>query len=1161
MQKFRSLSRNLVVYALLLILAGPCLASDQTISGNDVSATIQDGLTTEVSLGEDNQSAQPTYYNTFMNLDELDVFGDPIIYSGSTDGAYYDQQPYVEVSNTYQNDGGPAFVDTYVTCGGPTDSDVTIEQQVYVLPDSNVVEHVWTITNQSQMDYPNVSLAYGGDTDFDPEFNNNQGVGFAGLPASGTGGMIYTIDPNYQNNGFMGLIADPTSEDTSYIEDSAATVNADLTETSGSGTLLPNTVQAAPIDNGTGMQWTLDDLEPETSQTIIAYEVFDSGGEGGSIAVYDDGDGGNPQTITDDSQGTVTFYYDVYNTVDEDGSDTYNLYCSGAPNGSGNVQITDIEVQSLDDGDVFNQGSFGNEGGDLESSPTLTLSDNDEAEIAVTFQADPSLDYETAQLSFLAYSPTSGVAEQVTDSFAVEPPPPPQVVVSSNGPANAYPDILTTYTFTVQNNEDVENDAFSVDFETSGSATIVGSYPDNIEIDGNGGTDTLSVTVISEIPQGEEGTPQLTLSVESEDENAGTATQDITLYNIDGAVVVTPPVQPQTYAGIPVTIDFTIANTTAALDDTYQITVTPDPGIDVTSSLSEDQVPIDHDSSITFPVTFTANPALIGQTVDIAVQAISDTSSDYQDTEDFSTTFEAVTNPVTITSPATAAATTGTPTTITFSIANTGLNADTFTLAPNLASGITVTNVQETGNDSSTLEPIALAAGGQGTVVLTVVGIAALGGTTGPVTLTATSQEFPAFSNAATTQVAFTAPSVQVSPPSNENVLPGAPVTITFEVSNQEVLADTYSLLLEFPTGVTVTSAIIRQGLTQSVRTAELRRGNGSASLGLLALEPDTDAFIDVTFTVSPSLSGEGGTVSLVATSTSNEGVTSTGTLDITFHGAPSNQPGATATLTGPIVPVSSGQIFFTPLSPSTPQGVADLLSVLAAANGNAIGYAWDASAQSYTQLPTQPVGGLLPTGGVFIASVVPLALDFSGTSLQLPVSIALAPGWNLIGIPPIDAGGGVVLTSHDFPGSFNLLDATGSLVQDAATFSDTLGTVGSDSVATASPYLYSHGAFTQVTTLQTGVAYWIKNNSTGTVTLERVTSGTALTAVAATRAVATAGTPQYIDRGQPPAAPTAAMGGGSSDDGHGGCGLSASGVLMGLALILGLRRRALIQR
>jgi len=1170
MQKFRWLSRNIVISAWLLIVlgtgAGRCFASDQSVSGEDLSATVQDDLTTEVSDGEDLESVAPIYYNTFLNLGEFDIYNNPIVYSGlDNQSAFLDQQPFVTVSNITNEE--PDYVDTTVTCGGPSDDDVTLDQQISIRQDGNAVQHVWTLTNSSDTDYPNVSLAYGGSTDFDPEESEGLGIGFASLPDIQDGGiqngeMVYTIDPDNVDGGFMGLISDPSYEINSYYQDDASNVISDLTETTDNGTSLPDSVSVFPQDSGMGLQWGTFDLPPDSTVVITAYEVFDGSDQGITVS---DPEGGNPTTVQDDSQGAVqSFTFSVENYIDDDGSDTYQLYASGAPNGPGNITVTDIELGSeLGDGDSFNPGTDLTGTAGFSVPPTLTLQDGDAVDITVSFIADPGLDGNEngALLSFMAYSTFTGVAAQVTDQFQVQAPPPPPVMVTSDGPTTAYPDIQTTYTFTVQNNEG-ESDDFMLDFETSGSATIVGEPPADVGIEeGDGGTAQVSVTVISEIP-GEDGSPEITLTATGEQtDDTASATQDISLYDIDGAVVVTPPTQPQTYAGIPVTIDFTIANTTSALDDTYQITVTPDPGIDVTSALSEDEVAIDHDSSITFPVTFTASTALIGQTVDINVQAISDTSSDYQDSEDFSTTFEAVTNPVTITSPATAAATTGTPTTITFAITNTGLNADTFTLTPNLGSGITVTNVQETGNDGSLLEPIALSAGEQGSVVLTVIGSAALGGTTGAVGLTATSQDFSDFSNAATTQVAFTAPSVQVSPPSNQNVLPGAPVTITFEVSNQEVIADTYSLLLEFPTGVTVTSAVIRQGLTQSVRSVALRRGTGSTSLGLLALEPDTDAFIDVTFTVSPSLSGEDGTVSLVATSTANDSVTSTGSLDITFHGAPANQSGAAATVASPSVPVSSGQIFFTPLSPSTPQGVADLLSVLAAANGNAIGYAWDASAQSYTQLPTQPVGGLLPTGGVFIASVVPLALDFSGTSLQLPVSISLAPGWNLIGIPPIDAGAGVVLTTHDFPGSFNLLDTTGSLVQDVATFSDTLGTVGSDAVATASPYLYSHGAFTQVTTLQTGVAYWIKNNSTGPVTLERVSSGTVLSAVATTRAVHTAASPQYIDRGQPPAAPTSAMGSGSSDDGHGGCGLSASGVLMGVVLVLGLRRRALVQR
>jgi hypothetical protein len=246
-------------------------------------------------------------------------------------------------------------------------------------------------------------------------------------------------------------------------------------------------------------------------------------------------------------------------------------------------------------------------------------------------------------------------------------------------------------------------------------------------------------------------------------------------------------------------------------------------------------------------------------------------------------------------------------------------------------------------------------------------------------------------------------------------------------------------------------------------------------------------------------------------------------------------------------------------LSPSTPEGVANLLAVMAPQTlTTALAYCWDPVQQTYVVLPSQPTGGVQPSSGVYLATRQALALNFSGTPTALPFYLTLMPGWNYIGIPLVIDNAGTVDATSTFPGDFTLYDGNNAQIGDDATIANDLGTVGSGDITTAYPFFYDGSVYIQQPTLTTALGYWIKNNTSQTLTLVRNQDvdvalpsrlKPALTLHNPTpTSISSTGT--LTDRGTPPSPPSSGSNGDSSG-GH-GCGLGAGAAafaLLGLAL------------
>ena len=273
------------------------------------------------------------------------------------------------------------------------------------------------------------------------------------------------------------------------------------------------------------------------------------------------------------------------------------------------------------------------------------------------------------------------------------------------------------------------------------------------------------------------------------------------------------------------------------------------------------------------------------------------------------------------------------------------------------------------------------------------------------------------------------------------------------------------------------------------------------------------------------------------------------------------------APIPSPTLPLSlAPTTIYTPLCPATTQGLANLLSVIGAVTPTDVAaYAWDSSAQAYAKIPAQPGGGLTSTHAVFVASRVALAFNFSGTASPMYSEILLRPGWNFIGVPPIDdGGGGAALIVHDL--SKFILFPTGSGVSsiDGAERDALMGTVA---------YFWNGAAYTQVTTMETGKGYWLRNNSTGSLVLvrapapatgvARATGGGAqtglvrylntVTGVVASRAIA-----RSSYSGNPPPPPSSSSAAATGSACGSGSGIAAFGLLL-LALtghLLLVRRR-----
>lgn len=247
-----------------------------------------------------------------------------------------------------------------------------------------------------------------------------------------------------------------------------------------------------------------------------------------------------------------------------------------------------------------------------------------------------------------------------------------------------------------------------------------------------------------------------------------------------------------------------------------------------------------------------------------------------------------------------------------------------------------------------------------------------------------------------------------------------------------------------------------------------------------------------------------------------------------------------------PEVAVSTGtDTVYGAFCPSTAHGVQ---SVLAWAAGHDVrsgrSFAWDAQAQWFTALPSQPAGGLAADQGVFIAAREPVQLDLSGNPGPLAHAWLLRPGWNLIGIPALVDDGGTPIATHDRASDFVLEDETGAVIADGALAATLAGPA----------YAWDGSAYQTATALRSGQAYWIANNTDAPGrTLFLVRNGSTPPEAVRPRSIAAKGY-STRDRGMPPPPPSATAK--QSEDG-GGCGAGGGIALVGTLLIgLAFRRR-----
>ncbi len=262
-------------------------------------------------------------------------------------------------------------------------------------------------------------------------------------------------------------------------------------------------------------------------------------------------------------------------------------------------------------------------------------------------------------------------------------------------------------------------------------------------------------------------------------------------------------------------------------------------------------------------------------------------------------------------------------------------------------------------------------------------------------------------------------------------------------------------------------------------------------------------------------------------------------------------------TVATPVVATSpGGGTVYGALCPGTWNGLAQVQAFLSGkSDAQARGFVWDALAQNFVQVPAQaPSGGWQPFQGVFLATRQPASFDFNGSMATLDYELVLKPGWNFVGLPPLDDNG-VELVSHAWV-DLRLEDTSGNLLSGAQR----------SGLIDVGPWLWDGTSYSQVAVMQTGSGYWIENASSPGVdlVLRRLSSaeiaGTAPILGAAHGAGLGSGTAAatigYHAHGSPPMPP----GSGSSqhESSAHGCGLgSGIGALLGFAAFLLLRLRS----
>ncbi len=284
------------------------------------------------------------------------------------------------------------------------------------------------------------------------------------------------------------------------------------------------------------------------------------------------------------------------------------------------------------------------------------------------------------------------------------------------------------------------------------------------------------------------------------------------------------------------------------------------------------------------------------------------------------------------------------------------------------------------------------------------------------------------------------------------------------------------------------------------------------------------------------------------------------GTGTITFSDGSENvalsyvvEEGVSVTNPAPTVPLSTpSQTIYTTICPGTKAGLEHIRAYMSGHDATeARAAAWDGKNQRFTELPEEPEGGMSETNALFIATVADQLPNFDGNPAQFPLSLPLYPGWNFIGLPPIESGSDLVQSMA--LSSMTLLDELGVEVTGAsrtALIGDALFTWDGFSYSTSSTLALGQGAWIKNTTANPGRMLYL-NLSGGSSSADVLL--TAEDAVAADQ-VKSAYRPMR-DVGQPPSVRGNTSGSAAaSTSSSGGCGFGSFAGCLAL-LLCGLIR------
>ncbi len=228
--------------------------------------------------------------------------------------------------------------------------------------------------------------------------------------------------------------------------------------------------------------------------------------------------------------------------------------------------------------------------------------------------------------------------------------------------------------------------------------------------------------------------------------------------------------------------------------------------------------------------------------------------------------------------------------------------------------------------------------------------------------------------------------------------------------------------------------------------------------------------------------------------------------------------------------------------------------------------FRFDAGTQTYSEpLPDivpAYTGGQALDGAAWVVTRVPLFLNHRVPATQREQHIPLAPGWNLVGVGPLDNFTSTPSTAYDWFNEVQLeiatsLTAADWTIADAATRQAVFAPISSVDPLDQRPYRFTGGSYTRADVLTCGIGYWVRNNATAQAFRLRVIP--ASLSIPTPKAATTVSTGHYHgplrDPGAVPQPPTISSVG-SADDGGGGCGGGGLAVIVGGLALVALRKR-----